>query len=107
MIRSDRLCVLPAGLSPPSATLRHTSLGSLAGALCVRTMRFLHLTARLPYQGLSPVRLSHYVKEPLQGASLPTPREETRSRYVGFVPPRCLKASALGRATHYCKWLFM
>ena len=53
LIRFDWLCVLPAGLPPPSATLRHTNLGSLAGALCVRTMRFLHLTARLPYQGFS------------------------------------------------------
>ena len=62
LIRFGRLCVLPAGLPPPLATLRHTNLGSLAGALCVRTMRFLHLTARLPYQGLFPVRLSHDVK---------------------------------------------
>ena len=53
LIRFDWLCVLPAGLPPPSATLRHTNLGSLAGALCVRTMRFLHLAARPPYQGFS------------------------------------------------------
>ena len=42
-----------AGLSPPSATLRRANLGSLVSALCVRTMRFLHLTERLPYQGLT------------------------------------------------------
>ena len=63
-----------------------TSLGSLVNALCVRTMRFLHLAERLPYQGFFPVRLFHYVKE--RGARRRSQklrcRRTLKSRVFGF-----------------------
>lgn len=49
----------------------------LHNALCVLTMRFLHLTTELPYQGLFPVRLSHNVKDPLGHAAPEEPRRES------------------------------
>ena len=58
--------------------------GSLISALCVRTMRFLHLTDRLPHQGLpcSSVPLSQRTYAERQSAKLPDGK--TRSRCFGF-----------------------
>lgn len=45
--------VFSCGLVTAIGHITHTTLGSLVNALCVRTMRFLHLVERLPYHSFS------------------------------------------------------
>lgn len=58
-------------------------------AFCVRTMRFLHLTVRFPYQGLFPVRLSHNVKDPFgPRRSRRTPKGKSQFACLDFLGER-------------------